>query len=229
MELIPFNLLGILAIFGATVYAVGDVLLLASKATIEDYPKLKPYAKLLSSAERITALSPIRLMWGALLGVFMTPLILFGFWHAYQGLSGVNAWAALITFGLFGFATVIGAFVHGSFYYMGEYVHALNDVQEESQPVIVHMLERHKKVMLITYAPLVIFIITASILFSVLVASGKTAYPLWMAGVTPLTMTLVWLIGKRALPQFIRDWTEGAGFNIAYMAFFACSTITLWK
>jgi len=229
MELIPFNLLGILAFIGTTVYAVSDVLLLAAKISLEDYPKLKPFAKLLSDAEKMIVLSPTRLMWGALLGVFITPLILFGFWHAYQGLSGVNAWAALATFGLFGFATVVGAFVHGSFYYMGEYVHALNDIQEESQPVIALMLERHKKIMLITYAPLLIFIIAASILFSILVASGKTAYPLWVAGVTPLTMTFAWLIGKRIAPQFVRDWTEGAGFNIAYMVFFACTTITLWK
>lgn len=38
MELIPFNLLGILAFIGATVYAVGDVLLLAAKISMEDYP-----------------------------------------------------------------------------------------------------------------------------------------------------------------------------------------------
>lgn len=229
MELLPFNLLGILAFVGATVYAVGDVLLLASKVNIDQYPKLKPFAKLLSDAEKMIVLSPTRLIWGALIGVFSTPLILLGFWHAYQGLSGVNAWAALATFGLFGTASIIGAFVHGSFYYMGEYVHALNDVIEESQSVITGMIERHKKVLIATYVPLLLFIISASILFSILVASGRTAFPGWMAAVNPLTMTLVWMIGKRILPQFIRDWTEGAGFNIAYMAFFACTTITLWK
>lgn len=229
MELLPFNLLGILAFVGATAYAVGDVLLLASKVNIDQFPKLKPFAKLLSDAEKMIVLSPTRLIWGALIGVFSTPLILLGFWHAYQGLSGVNAWAALATFGLFGTASIIGAFVHGSFYYMGEYVHALNDVKEESQSVIAGMIERHKKVLIATYAPLLLFIISASILFSILVASGRTAFPVWMAAVNPLTITLVWMIGKRILPQFIRDWTEGAGFNIAYMAFFACTTITLWK
>lgn len=229
MELIHSNLLGILAFVGATVYAIGDVMLLASNATVEEYPKLKPYEKLLSRAERMTALSPTRLMWGALLGVFMTPLILIGFWHAYKGLSGFNAWGALTVFGLFGSATIIGAFVHGSFYYMGEYVHALNEVKEESQPVIAGMIERHKKVLLITYMPLLVFIVLASILFSVLVVSGQTSFPVWMAGITPLTMTIVWLLFKRILPQFIRDWTEGAGFNIAYMAFFICTTLTLWN
>ena len=50
MELIPFNLLGILGIVGATTYAVGDVLLLASKISLDDYPKLKQFAKLLSDS-----------------------------------------------------------------------------------------------------------------------------------------------------------------------------------
>lgn len=229
MELIPSNLLGILAFVGATIYAIGDVLLLASKANLEGYPKLKPFAKLLSDAEKMVVLSPTRLMWGALIGVFVTPLILLGFWHVHQGLSGVNAWAALITFGLFGIASIIGAFVHGSFFYMGEYVHALNEVDEKSQPVIAGMIERHKKILIITYAPLLLFIVIASILFSALVASGRTAFPVWMAAINPFTLTLVWLLVKRILPQFVRDWTEGAGFNIAYMAFFACATITLWK
>lgn len=226
---LSLRITGLLATLGAILYAIGDVLLLASKVNLDEYPKLKPFAKLLSSAERMVALSHTRMMWGALIGVFTTPLILLGFWHAYQGLSGVNVWAALTTFGLFAFSSIIGAFVHGSFFYMGEYVWALNNVDENSQDVIVKMLGRHKKVLIITYAPLLIFIVVASIMFSILVASGKTAFPIWMAGVTPLTMTIVWLAGKRILPQFIRDWTEGAGFNIAYMAFFACTTITLWN
>jgi hypothetical protein len=91
------------------------------------------------------------------------------------------------------------------------------------------MIERHKKVLIVTYAPLLIFIAVASVLFSILVASGNTFFPGWMAGVTPLTMTIVWMLVKRILPQMVRDWTEGAGFNIAYMAFFACTTISLWN
>lgn len=50
-----------------------------------------------------------------------------------------------------------------------------------------------------------------------------------MVAVNPLTLTIAWLTMKRILPQFIRDWTEGAGFNIAFLAFFACTTCTLWN
>ncbi len=229
MEFITLRTAGLLALLGALLYAIGDVLLLASKVNLDEYPKLKPFARLLSDSEKMVGLSPNRMMWGALVGVFSTPLILLGFWQVYQGLSGANAWAGLATVGLFGTASVIGAFVHGSFFYMGEYVRALNEVRDDSQDVIARMIERHRKVLIITYAPLLISVVIASVLFSILVASGKTEFPLWMAAINPVTMTIVWMLGKRILPQFVRDWTEGAGFNIAYFAFFACTTITLWN
>src|SRR5690349_3336550 len=145
------QLTGILAIFGAILYAIGDVLLLASKANLDDYPKLKPFVKLLSDAEKMVVLPPNRMIWGALLGVFATPLMIAGYWQVQQGLAGANAALILITVLLFGIGSVLGAFVHGTFYYMGEYVHALNKVEEASQPVIADMFTRHRKVLIITY------------------------------------------------------------------------------
>jgi hypothetical protein len=229
MDIAALKITGLLALLGAFIYSVGDVLLLAAKVNLDDYPKLKPFAKLLSDSEKMVVLSPNRMMWGALIGIFATPLILPGFWQVYQGLGGANDWTVLATVGLFGSASIIGAFVLGSFFYMGEYVQALNNVQTESQDVIAKMIERHKKVLIFTYLPLLIFIAVASVLFSILVASGNTVFPVWMAGITPLTMTIAWMLVKRILPQIVRDWTEGAGFNIAYMAFFACTTISLWN
>ncbi len=57
---------GLLALLGALLYAIGDVLLLASKASLDHYPKLKPFAKLLSDAEKMVVLPPNRMIWGAL-------------------------------------------------------------------------------------------------------------------------------------------------------------------
>lgn len=225
----PLRITGLLALAGAFLYAIGDVLLLASKASLDNYPRLKPFAKLLSDAEKMVVLSPNRMIWGALLGVFATPLVLAGFWQVYKGLNGANESLTLATGLLFATASVIGAFVHGTFYFMGEYIQALNKVEDGSQSVIADMIARHRKVLIITYAPVIILILIASILFSILVASGKTAFPVWIAAVNPVTMTIAWLILKRILPQSVRDWTEGAGFNIAYLAFFACTTMTLWN
>ena len=214
---------------GAILYAIGDVLLLAGKVSLDDYPKLQRYAKLLSDAGKMVTLSPNRMIWGALLGVFATPLVLSGFWQIYYGLAGANETLVLITVLLFGVASVIGTFVHGTFYYMGEYVQALNKVDEFSQVIIADMITRHRKVLIITYAPVLVMIIIASILFSVMVGMGNTLFPAWMAAINPVTLTIAWLLLKRVLPQFVRDWTEGAGFNIAYFVFFLCTTITLWN
>lgn len=229
-QLIPsLRITGLLALLGACLYAIGDVLLLASKASLENHPRLKPFRKLLSGAEKMIELPPRRTIWGALLGVFATPLVLAGFWQVYQGLRGANESLTLLTGLLFAVASVIGAFVHGTFYYMGEYVQALNKVEEGSQAVIAEMIARHRQVLIVTYGPLLVLVIIASILFSFLVASGRTAFPVWMAAVNPVTLTIAWLLIKRFLPKFVRDWTEGAGFNIAYLVFFACTTITLWN
>ncbi len=229
-QLTPYlRIAGFLAILGAILYAIGDVLLFASKASLDDYPKLKLYAKLLSDAEKMVVLSPNRMIWGALLGVFSTPLVLAGFWQIYHGLIGANETLVLVTVLLFGIASVIGAFVHGTFYYMGEYVQALNKVDEPSQVIIADMITRHRKVLIITYSPVLILIIIASILFSVMVGTEATHFPTWMAAVNPVTLTIAWLLLKRILPQFVRDITEGAGFNIAYLVFFICTTVTLWN
>ena len=220
---------GLIALTGTLLYAVGDVLLLASKVNLDEYPKLKPFLKLLDDAEKMVVLSPQRMTWGALLGVFGTPLVLAGYWQIYQGLTGANGSLVLTTVILFVCASVIGAFVHGTFYYLGEYVLALNNVDEQSQGVVADMLKRHRKLLMISYGPVMIMIVIASILFSVLVASQKTAFPSWMVAVNPLTLIIAWLVLKRILPKFVRDWTEGAGFNIGFFAFFAFTTYLLWN
>lgn len=224
---ILISLCGNLAILGVIVYAIGDVFMLAGKANIADYPKLQAHAKLLSGTEKMVALPAWRLLWGGLLGVFMTPLVFAGFVQIFIGLAPSGLFAALIPALLFGCATMIGAFVHGSFIYLGEYVQALNKVSDASQPVLIEMFMRHRKIMMITYGFLLTCIVIASIWFSVVVAQGQTAFPVWMAAVNPVTMMFVWLALKKVLPKVLVENTEGAGFNIAYLFFFLCTTITL--
>jgi len=226
--LLPIRLSGLIAILGALVYAIADTLLLAAKVDLVDYPRLEPHRKLLSGMERMVVIPPRRLLWGGLLGVFATPAILLGFWLVYQGLGDAGVGLALPPAVLFACASVVGAFVHGSFIYLGEYVQALNRLKDESQPILLEMLARHRTIMTITYAFLLASNLVASIWFSVVVALGMSAFPTWMAAVNPVTALLAWLVVKRLLPESLVDATEGAGFNIAYLVFFILVTATLW-
>lgn len=219
----------LLAIPGAVVYAIGDVFLLAGKVRLEDHPNLQPYLKALSGAETMVGLPSWRLLWGGLLGVFATPFILAGFAQVFVGLSAAGLGAAMPPAILFACAAIVGAFVHGSFIYLGEYVQALDKVSTDSQPVIMAMFMRHRTIMIVTYGFLFACVLVASIWFSVVVALGRTVFPIWMAAVNPVTMFMLWLVVKRILPKGIAAHTEGAGFNIAYLLFFSFTTLTLWN
>jgi hypothetical protein len=81
-----------------------------------------------------------------------------------QGLSPCRQ-AALPPVLLFACASIVGAFVHGSFMYLGEYVQALNRVSADSTAVLVGMLTRHRKIMIVTYGFLLVSIIVASVWF----------------------------------------------------------------
>jgi hypothetical protein len=227
--LAAIRITGLIAIVGVVVYAVADVFLLASKANLADFPRLQPHAKLLSDAERMVVLPWWRLAWGGLLGVFATPLVMAGYWQLYQAMHLAGDGLSLPPVLLFVCASVVGAFVHGSFIYLGEYVQAMNQVDPASQPVLVGMFTRHKKIMIVTYGFLLLSILVASIWFSVLVGLGRTLFPAWMAAVNPVTTLIAWMLVKRVLPGAVVDWTEGAGFNIAFLIFFAFTTATLWQ
>jgi hypothetical protein len=216
---------GLLGILGVTIYAIGDVLLLAGKANITNHPKLTPHIKILSSAEKMVELSHWRFMWGGLLGVFATPLVIIGFLQI--GMSARIAESLMFPpFLLFALAAIVGAFVHGSFIYLVEYVQALDKVSDDSQFVIIEMLKRHRKIMIATYGFLLVCILIASVWFSIAVGMDKTYYPVWMAAFNPVTLFGIWMFIKRFLPSIVQDWTEGAGFNIAYLLFFILTTIT---
>ena len=219
---------GLLAILGALLYAIGDIQLLAVKVNLADYPRLQPHAKLLSGMEKMVALPLQRLVKGGLLGVFAAPLLLAGYWQVYQGLLPAGIGLALPPLVLFVCGSVVGAFVHGSFIYLGEYVRALNSLEGEAQTPLLEMITRHRKIMVITYGFLFASMLIASIWYSVLVATGRTYFPQWMAAINPVTVFLAWTVVKRILPSRIVDLTEGAGFNIAFVVFFMFTTWTLW-
>lgn len=226
LNLTTLQLAGLTAMLGALIYAVGDVLLLAARVDLTQHPRLQPHVQLLSGAEKMAALSWPRLMWGGLLGVLATPLLLLALWPLYHGLAPAGGWAVWPVLGLFGVGFVLAPFVHGSFIYLGEYVQALERVGADSQAVIVAMFQRHKQLLTISYGVIAIAILAASLWFSAAVALGETRFPLWMAAVNPLTALMGWLGVRRLIPA-LGVALEGAGFNIAFLVFFTLVTFSL--
>lgn len=230
------RLSGLVGITGACLYAIGDVLLLAGKvgATNEStapkidmsiYPQFRRRAR---AFDLLARMPWWRLVWGGLLGVFATPLTLVSLWQVYYGLSPAGRWMSLLPTFLFACATVIGPFIHGSFIYLGENVQLLNAVDTTARPLLINVLIRQQTVLTIAYGVIFACVLLASIGFSFAVISGRTLFTPWLAVVNPVTATVAWLAIKKILPNRVADYTEGAGFNIAYLVFFSLTTVTLW-
>lgn len=228
---------GIVAIIGVLIYTLGDILLLAAnvgvrkdpsetRVDISAYPALKRRVKLY---QVMAGMPWQRLAWGSLLGVFAAPLTLAGIWQVYQGLSPAGASAALPPAFLLTYAAVVGPFIHGSFLYLGENAQALNAVGVDSRSVLIGVLVRQQKVIAIGYAAILVCNLVGSIWYSVAVASGRTLFPIWMAAVNPVTLTLIYFVLRWLAPKRVADMVEGSGFNLAYLAFYVLTTITLWQ
>lgn len=164
-------------------------------------------------------------MWGGLLGVFAIPLMLAGFWQVYAGLRPAGVWYGLPPTALWFYVTAVGTFVHGSFISLAAGVRALNEVHEDDRPVLWAALSHLQRVFQIAYATMFAGSIAAALWYALAAGSGRTLFPRWMAAVNPVTLTLAWLAIKRVLPRRVQEVTQGAGFNLANLLFFAC---TLW-
>lgn len=230
------HIYGLIGILGASIYVIGDVLLLApavgrirsntaAHIDFHSMPEWRARAKLLHG---LMLLPQQRLMWGGWLGVLAAPLTLAGVWQVYQGLQPAGPLLALPPAILWTYTTVVGAFVHGSFIHLGEIVQLANAAQDDTRRLALDVLARQRKLFQVGYAILLACSIAAAIWYAIAIAAGLTLFPAWMAVVNPVTATIAWLAIKRLLPAGAASYTDGAGFNIAYIVFFSFATFALW-
>ena len=220
---------GLTAILGTLLYAASDVLLVGADANLANYPNLQPHARLLGAMVKMVAVPEWRLVWGALLGIFAAPLTVAGFWQMHQGLARAGLKWSLPPMLLFGWAQIVSPFLHGSYIYRGEYVQALNRLSQDCQPTLLGMIERQHRLLGVTLLCMVSCVTIASVWYAVLVVSGRTAFPRWLAAFTPITVFLTWWVLRQALPEAVAVALSGVGINIGFLVFFSLNTWTLWR
>jgi hypothetical protein len=234
-EITILQIAGVVGMIGAVLYAIGDVLFLAPEAAA--HAERRPFPVDVSNDRILRRRAPLledlarlpywRLRWGALLGVIGAPLTLAGLWMFYRSVLPAGPWLAVPPTMLLLAATVTGPFVHGSFAYVGETAQALYAADDRQRPLLVAMVRRQIVTIMIAYGPLMLAVIVASAWAAAAILTGRTRLPNWMAAVNPVTMTFAWLLVKMILPKRIAALLHGAGFNIAYLAWFAAVTVTL--
>lgn len=229
------RLTGIAGIVAAICWTIGDVLLLGTRATVQDYPILAKYAgsdfasQVVQSGVQFFAASPERLMAGALVAVLTTPLYLASVWHIYLALRPAGKWPSVGPGLLLATGYSIAPFVHGSFYYIAEMVKLLPVLDVPAQTHVLDAATRATAVLFGTYAVLVLVTLAGFVWTTVTMAQGRSLYPRWAAIANPITLMVIGSFLDWVLPDPLSRWLEGAGLNLGMLFFFSLSLALLWN
>ena len=222
---------GIAAMIAGMVYAISDMLLLAGKADPANFPILAQYGDVIDTdiATAMLPLSTARLAWGALLGVLIAPLEVAGSWHVYQGLKPAGKWLALPPFLFLFYATVLGPFAHGSFFYLGEILKTLSAVDPSAQEQLLGLYSHSVNVLAVGWGTTMLLYVVGWIWFAVAVFKANSFYPRWMAILNVIVLALVIHLISYVLPESLSLYLHPAGGNLGAFIFFAVSTVLLWN
>jgi hypothetical protein len=224
------HLAGIVTLVGAVLYAVADVLILAHNigprqeipATAIDFEASERWQRRANMLICMSKLPWKRLVAGGLLGVCITPFVMSGSWVLYHALAPAGPWWSVPVALLWLGAYPIGAFIHGSFIYLGGAVQAWNLAEGACKMQLEDTVFRMMRVLITAYLIFFALAIATSLWYVVAVLQGTTALPLWMAAMNPLLMTIIYMIlARKVIPLRIMKYVQGAGFNIVYIIFFA--------
>lgn len=207
-QLLP-RLAGVIGILATATLVVADVVMLYARPRGAT-PPLEHFA---------AAVPRRRLIWGDYLGLFALPFVLVGLLHVYVGLRPAGFWPAAVPLAFLGYAYVLGAaFHHG----VALLVSAVQEDSATANPLAAQFL-RPLLTVFTTIAA------SGAILLLLVLLTGRTAYPRWMAWLSPLVTSALFFVLRRLGPPSFAGVLVPAGHNLAMLVFFTCSTIVLWK
>ncbi len=220
-------------VLGALGWIVGDILIVGHVAARSDFPLLfQTYADRIDMgmAQRLVGVPRAWLIAGALLAVFTMPFYLVGSWHLWQGLRPAGRGWALPATVLIAIGYALSPLAHAAFYFVGAIYQTLPVSDAAAHPPLLALAAEFRRVLLMVYVPSVACSALGLLLFSLAVASGRSAYPRWFA----LTSNPVVLIALTAgvphlLGGLVGNALAGAAFNTLWLLVYLQSVTLLGR
>ncbi|MDY0884588.1 DUF6796 family protein [Dongia soli] len=224
---------GIAGIIGAICWIIGDMLIVGSHATPDEYPLLlQRYAGAIDFGGLSSMLpaSEPRLAAGALIANFAIPFYLAASCHLYVVARPAGRVLATLVFLLMLCGNAYSPLAHGAFYFVGMVYKAMLNVPQEAYPAFLELGQQFNRVLLIAYLAADILLFCGMALLAVITARGYSLYPRWFAAIiNPVTLLLVAHVLPHLAPHPVCSWLNGAGINIAFLLAYGLSTFYLWK
>jgi hypothetical protein len=210
---------GIIGIVAAVLVGTGEFLLHYSPAG--DYANDGNYVYLLQVSES-------RITWGHFLAVLGAPLYLVGFWHIYLGLKPFGKIIPGVIFFITAYGFIFGTIWIGSRASIVLLAQANFATEGHNSEVLRGLMDYYilhsESLLEVTRATTLL----SSLAFIVLVLTGKTLYPRWMAIFNPILLLVSSFI-LFAIAPAIGKFTLPIALNVGYFMFFTISTLQLVK
>ena len=196
---------GIIGLIGAIICGTGEFLL-----------HFDPQARFTGGYDFMADISDSRLTAGHFLAVFGGTLYFVGVWHIAEMLrpAGEKLSRALFIIGSFGF--VYGGMWMSSRAMIGSIVHH-PEIVEGTNLVELYVLRLETLLQVIRITTLVI-----SIIYIVMVLTGKSRYPKWMAATSPIVLLLMNFVIYLTVPS-IGKYVMPIALNVGFTVFFLLS------
>ena len=134
---------------------------------------------------------PFPRMAGHVIGVFVLPFYLVGFWHISMGVKDARPKSAAAILGLMAHATIVGTFCHGSIAYSGLLVRNASFAEAAVSDALAAIVVEGRVLSWPAQAVLVAGMLGESVLLAVAILSGETRYPRWFALLNAVLLLLV--------------------------------------
>jgi hypothetical protein len=210
---------GIVGIVASLLVGTGEFLLHYSPAG--DYADDGNYVYLLQVSES-------RVTWGHFFAVLGAPLYLVGFWHIYLGLKPYGKIIPLIVFFVTAYGFIFGTIWIGSRASIVLLAQANFAAEGHNSDVLRGLMDYyilHSETLLEVTR---VTTLLSSLAFIVLVVTGKTLYPRWMAIFNPILLLVSSFILFAIAPE-LGKYTLPIALNVGYFIFFTLSTLQLTK
>jgi hypothetical protein len=210
---------GLIGIIAALLVGTGEFLLHFSP--LGDYADDGNYAYLLQVSES-------RVTLGHFFAVIGAPLYLVGFWHIYLGLKPYGKIIPLVNFFITAYGFIFGTIWIGSRASIVLLAQANSAAVGANKKILRELMDfymLHSETLLEVTR---ITTLVSSLAFIVLVLTGKTLYPRWMAIFNPILLLVSSFILFAIAPS-IGKYTLPIALNVGYFIFFTLSTLQLTK
>jgi hypothetical protein len=226
------RLTGLAGVAGAIGWMLGDMLLVGNYLPGGPHGMLfDQYGTRINETVAAVTLqsSMSRLAAGAMLGPLTIPLYLVACWHLYQGARPAGRMLAVPMVVLLFVGNAYSPLGHAGFYYVAAVYKTILATPVDAHPALLDLAEHFYRVLMTLYVAAVGCLVLGLIWLIVAMATGRSAWPRWMALATPLFAVVALSLDHLPFPQPLRAWLGGAGINIAWLLIFISSTALLWN